>query len=255
MRKITTYAAIAACAIATPALADDEATDWNGAYVGVSVGYTDAKSDQTVTLGGAWSSETAALQSHVVGFYPNNTKSQDINFGAQLGYNAQTSGGLVVGVEADVSVLSGSDTVSKPLTATTPFPALSYATSTTFDPKATYGVKAKLGFASGNTMFYMTGGWAWTNADVTMDITSNGGYHKTAAVSANFDGYQLGGGIEQRLGSNMSVRLDYTYSDQGDVTFDTVYAPGSAFVTPAYNETFTQDLRMHMVRLGVNFHF
>jgi outer membrane immunogenic protein len=254
MRTIFTLTAIAACAIATPSFADEEG-DWTGAYAGLSVGYNDAKSDQTVALGGAWTSESAPLQTYVNSFYPNNTKVQDINYGAQLSYNMQTGGGLVLGLEAEVTGLSGSDTASKPLTATTPFPTLSYASSTTFDPKVSYGIKAKLGFASGKTLFYATGGWGWTNADIAMDITSNGGYHKVASTSHTFDGYQIGGGIEQKLGSNMSVRLDYTYTDQGDFVFNTAYTPASTFQTPAYVETFNSDLRMHMIRLGVNFHF
>lgn len=254
MRTIFTLSAIAACAIATPSFADEEG-DWTGAYVGLSAGYTDAKSDQTVALSGAWTSESAPLQTHVVSFYPNNTKVQDINYGAQLGYNYQTGGGLVLGLEAEVTGLSGSDAAGKPLTATPPFPALSYASSTTFDPKVAYGLKAKLGFASGKTLFYATGGWGWTNADITMDITSNGGYQKVASISHTFDGYQVGGGIEHKLGSNMSLRLDYTYTDQGDFVFNTAYTPTSTFQTPAYVETFRSDLRMHMIRLGVNFHF
>lgn len=254
MRTVIKSAALAACVIASPALAQD-GDNWTGAYVGLSAGYNDAKSDQTVALSGAWTTETAALQSNVVSFYPNNTKVQDLSYGAQLGYNMQTGGGLVLGLEAEVTGLSGSDTASKPLTPTTPFPALSYASSTTFDPKVSYGVKARLGFASGKTLFYVTGGWGWTDADISMDITSNGGYHKVASTSHTFNGYQIGGGIEHKLGSNMSLRLDYTYTDQGDFVFNTAYTPTSAFQTPAYVETFRSDLQMHMVRLGVNFHF
>lgn len=261
MRASITLAALAACAIASPAFAGEDDGTWTGAYVGISGGYTDAKSDQTVALSGTWSTESAGLQSYVTGFYPSNAKVQDVNYGGQIGYNYQTSGGMVVGLEADVSALSGKETIARPLTATTPFPALSYAVTNTFDPKVTYGIKGKLGFASGDTMFYAAGGWGWTNADIALDITSNGGYHKTANLSHTFDGWEAGGGIEQRLGTNMSVRLDYTYSDQGDVSFATIYAPGSSFNNPGatppivYTETFTQDLRMHLVRVGFNFHF
>lgn len=256
MRTIFTLSAIAACAIATPSFADED-SDWTGAYVGVSIGYTDAKSDQTVDLSGTWSTESAALQTYVTDFYASHPKVGDVSFGGQLGYNYQTDGGLVVGLEADVNVLSGKDDTVRGPTATTPFPSLTYTVANSFDPKATYGVKAKLGFASGKTLFYATGGWGWTNADIAVDITSNGGYHKTASGSHTFNGYEVGGGIEHKLGSNMSVRLDYTYADHGDFTFDTVYAPGSSFPPPTFNygETYTQDLRMHMVRLGVNFHF
>lgn len=257
MRKIAFLTALAVTSIANPALAQDDDKSWTGAYVGISAGYTDAKSDQSVALSNSWTSETAPLQSYVTGFYPSNTNVQDVNYGGQLGYNYQTRGGFVVGLEADVSGLPGKDTVTKPLTPSTPFPALSYAVTNTFNPKATYGIKAKLGFATGNTLLYATGGWGWTSADIALDITSNGGYHKTANLSHTFDGWELGGGVEQRLGHNLSVRLDYTYADHGDFTYTTSYAAGSSFAPPAFNytETFTQDLRMHLVRLGLNLHF
>lgn len=257
MRKIATISAFAVCAIASPALADDGDASWTGAYVGVNAGYTDAKSDQSVAIGGSWATEATSLQDFVTGFYPSQAKSQNVNYGGQLGYNMQTSSGLVVGLEADVSGLSGKESTVRGPTAPTAFPTLTYTVANTFDPKVTYGVKAKVGFASGKTMFYATGGWGWTSADIAVDISSNNGYHKTAAFSHTFNGWEAGAGIEQRFGSNMSLRLEYVYTDQGHVTYTTGYASGSAFAPPAFNytETFTQDLTMHLVRLGVNFHF
>lgn len=255
MRKILTTAAIAACAIATPALAQDEAADWTGAYIGISGGYSDTKSDQTIALSGSWTSETQALRDHVTAFYPSQAKVGDLNYGGQIGYNVQAGSGLVIGVEGDVSVLSGSETTTRGPTPTVPFPSLSYTVTNSFDPKVNYSIRGKMGFAANNTMFYLTGGWGWTKADIDVDILSNGNYHKTANLSHTFDGYEVGGGIEQRLGGNLSLRLEYIYSDKGDFTYDTVYAPGSAFVTPAFTETFTQDLRSHHVRVGINMHF
>lgn len=250
MRRILGLAAIAACAIATPALAEDEDGSWTGAYVGASVGYTDAKSDQTVVLGGNWLIESAALQTRVVTDYPTASRVKDVNYGGQIGYNVQVGSSLVIGVEADVSTLSGKDARTR-----TSAGIPTYTIANTFDPKVTYGVKGKLGFASSNTLFYATGGWGWTKADLATDITSSGGYHKASSFSHTFSGYEAGAGIEQRLGTNMSVRLDYTYTDQGDVTYATGYVTGSTFTSPAYTETFTQDLTMHLVRLGINFHF
>jgi len=250
MRKLLNLTAIAVCAIATPALAQDEDGSWTGAYVGVNAGYTDAKSDQTVVLGGNWSSESAALQTRVTTDYPTNSKVQDINYGAQIGYNVQAGSSLVIGVEADVSALSGKEALTHTSTGTP-----TYTIANSFDPKVTYGVKGKVGIAAGNTLFYATGGWAWTQADLATDITSDGGYHKASSFSHTFDGYEVGGGLEHRFGSNVSLRVEYVYTDQGDVTYTTGYVTGSTFLSPAYTETFTQDLTMHLVRVGFNLHF
>ena len=65
----------------------------------------------------------------------------------------------------------------------------------------------------------------------------------------------MGGGLEHRFGSNVSLRVEYIYTDQGDVTYTTGYVTGSSFTSPAYTETFTQDLKMHLVRVGFNLHF
>lgn len=256
MRNPIKIAAVAACVIAAPALAQDDA-EWSGAYAGLSVGYTDAKSDQTVSVGGTWGTESQALRDFVTTNYATQSQVKDVNYGGQLGYNHQVGSSLVIGLEADIAGLSGKDDQLRGPLAYPPSPALTYTVASTFDPKVSYGIKAKLGFASGKTLFYATGGWGWTTADIGVDITSSGNYHKAAAFSHTFDGYQIGAGVEHKLGTNMSIRLDYGYTDQGDVTYDTAIQPGSAFQPPAFNytETFTQDYRAHMVRLGVNFHF
>ena len=250
MRKFVTLGALAIVAAATPALADETDGSWTGAYAGINAGYTDAKSDQVVVLGGNWSTETAALQTRVTTDYPTASHVQDVNYGGQIGYNIQAGSSLVFGLEADVSGLSGKDSQVR-----TSAGAPTYTIANTFDPKVTYGVKAKLGFAAGNTLFYATGGWGWTKADLTTDITSSGGYHKASAISHTFDGYEVGGGIEHRFGGNLGLRVEYVYTDQGDVTYTTGYVTGSSFTSPAYTETFNQDLRMHLVRVGFNYHF
>ena len=242
--------ALAIAASATPALADDTDTNWTGAYAGVNAGYTDAKSDQSVVLGGAWSTESAALQTRVTTDYPTASDVQDINYGGQIGYNVQAGSSLVLGLEADISGLSGKDSQTRTSSGTP-----NYTIANTFDPKITYSIKAKMGFAAGNTLFYATGGWGWTKADLATDITSSGGYHKASAFSHTFDGYEVGGGIEHRFGKKLGLRLEYVYTDQGDVTYTTGYVTGSAFTSPAYAETFTQDLQMHLVRVGLNYHF
>ena len=250
MRKIATFAAIALTAAATPALADDADGTWTGAYIGISGGYTETKSDQKVVLSGQWLTEAATLQTRVVSDYATASRVKDINYGGQIGYNVQAGSSLVIGVEADVSALSGKNAQTR-TSAGTP----SYTIANTFDPKVTYSIKGKLGFAAGNTLFYATGGWGWTQADLATDITSNGGYHKASSFSHTFSGYEVGGGLEHRFGRNLSLRLEYVYADHGDVTYATSYVTGSSFLVPAYNETFTQDLTMHQVRVGFNYHF
>jgi outer membrane immunogenic protein len=253
MRKIALFAALATSAIAAPAFAQDGEDDWTGAYIGVHAGYNGLKSDSDVALGGQWTTESAALQGEVVSRWSASQSIDDMNYGAQIGYNFN-AGGAVIGVEADISVLNG-DNVSSRTQASTAFPTLSYTYGNTVDPKHAISLKGKLGAPMGRTLFYVHGGWQWVRADVGAEILSNGGYSKAGGLTETFDGYTVGGGVEHKFSRNVSARLEYGYSDLGDATYATAYRPGSTFVTPAYNETFTQDMRMHSVRLGLNFHF
>lgn len=243
-------ATFAALAIANPALADEE-SDWTGAYIGVHAGYTNIKSDSVPVLSGQWTTESAALQAEVVNQWTASQTVENMHFGAQLGYNADV-GGVVAGLEGDFTLHNGSDDLVRgPIAAPSP----SYTYGNHIDPKYSFSVRGKLGIPLGKTLIYATGGWGWTKAEVAADIVSSGGYTKEGRLNTTFDGYIVGGGIEQKVGSNASVRLEYTYADQGDVTYATVYRTGSTFVSPAYTETFTQDLRMHQVRIGLNYHF
>lgn len=251
-----TFLKLSACALAlaaTPAFAQDEG-DWSGPYVGVQGGYTAAKSDTSIALSGAWTSESQALRDFVTANMGAKQSDDDVNFGAVLGYNFQT-GGAVLGLEGEFSVLSGGETIVRGPTPTTPFPSLSYTFTNSIDPKHMFALKAKAGVATGNTLFYVDGGWAWTKAGVGTGITSNGNYLKSVAVERTFDGFIVGGGVEHKFGSNVALRLSYHYTDQGDKSYTTAYLPGSAFTSPAYTETATQDLRLHLVRVGLNYHF
>ncbi len=253
MRSILTLSALAIGLCASPAMAQDE-EDWTGPYIGVQGGYTGAKSDTSVVLGGAWSTETQALRDFFATNMGTRQSDNDFNFGAQLGYNVQT-GGVVLGVEGEFSALNGGQTVARGPLAVTGIPALSYSYTNTVDPKHMFALKAKLGAAMGRTLFYVDGGWAWTKATLGTTVTSNGNYLKAASVDSTLDGFIVGGGVEHRISDNLSLRLTYHYADQGDETYVTGYRTGSAFTSPAYTETVTQDLRLHLVRVGMNYRF
>jgi outer membrane immunogenic protein len=252
MKKTAVLAALTASCLAAPAYAEE--ADWTGAYIGVHVGYSGTKSDSAVTLGGNWSSEAASVRDDVVSNWSAQQSLDDMNFGGQIGYNYD-AGGAVIGLEADFSILNGEDIASRGPVPTTAFPSLTYTYGNRLDPKNQFSVKAKLGAPMGNTLFYAHGGWAWTRAEVGAEILSNGNYSKEGRVTETFDGFTVGAGIEHKFSPGISARIEYAYTDQGDVTYDTAYRAGSAFVSPAYTETFTQDLRSHAVRLGINFHF
>jgi outer membrane immunogenic protein len=253
MKKISLIAASVAAMVASPALSED--ADWTGPYVGAHIGYGTGSSDTDVALSGAWTSESQSLQDYVTSTFGDSRKPEGLNFGGQLGYNYQTAGNFVLGAEADFTILNADNSRSTGLVPTTPFPALSYNFGNGVDAKHMFSLRARAGVALDKTLIYASGGWQWTKAEFFATMSSNGGYNKAGSTERTLDGFIIGGGVEHKFSDTVSARLDYAYADQGRTSYVTSYLPGSSFVTPAYTEGLRQDLDMHLIRVGLNFHF
>jgi outer membrane immunogenic protein len=241
----------AACVAASPAAAQT----WTGGYIGAHIGYGSGSSDANGALSGQWSTETQALRDEVTNYISDDLDPQGLIYGIQAGYDHQTAGNLVLGVEADFSLMDVDDDRVSPLTPTVAFPALSYAASNSVDAKHMYSLRAKGGIAMGNSLIFVDAGWAWVKSRYSAALSSNGGYAKAGADSKTTDGFIVGAGFEHRVASNVSLRLHYNYTDQGDVTFTNGYLPGSTFTSPVYTETYNQDLKLHLLKFGVNYRF
>ncbi|MBL8578798.1 MAG: hypothetical protein JNK47_16370 [Mesorhizobium sp.] len=106
--KAVTFAAALLIGTSTYAMAADIVEDvvvvdasynWSGVYVGAQVGYGWGASDVAYTAGMPSGSGWWLDPNGIVG-------------GAYLGYNHQFSSGLVLGVETDLNVNDGSETVT-----------------------------------------------------------------------------------------------------------------------------------------------
>jgi outer membrane immunogenic protein len=244
---------IAASLLSTSALAADG--DWTGWYVGAGFGQTEGDSDPRIALGGAWSSESQALRDHVSAQWTEGLGPDGYAYNLQFGYNHQFEGGFVLGGEFDYSKLNLDDSRQTGPVPTVPFPTLSYDTRNDVEADHSFSLRAKAGFASGRHLFYATAGFVRADVQATAGIVSNGNYRKFGQRSDTLDGAQYGLGYEFDFGNQWSARIEYLRTDLDDIKFDTVYQAGSAFVTPAYTERFTQDLEYDTVRLGLNYRF
>lgn len=256
MKRYNSYVCLAAAATAisaSPAMAQDDES-WTGLYAGVHVGLSEVQSQGDVTLGGRWSTETQGLRDFIVANAGADQKEDNVNLGLQLGYNYQT-GPVVFGAEVEFSSFEKDHIETRGPLKQTASAATSYTFSNSLKPDNMVATKAKLGLTTGSTLFYATGGWAWKKTEFGTGITSSANYLKAGSLKKTTDGFTVGGGIEQRLTRHLSARLSYDYTDQGSVSYATAYRPGSAFTTPAYSETVNQDLKLHFVRLGVNYTF
>lgn len=244
---------IAASLLSTTAMAAEGG--WTGWYVGANAGRGNGESEARVALGGQWSIESQALRDHVVSFWSTDLDPGGSAYGLQFGYNHAFDGGFVLGAELDYSQLNIDDSRSTAQVPTPPFPTLSYAVDNDVEANNMATLRGKIGYAADRHLFYLTGGFAQVDVDASAQILSNGGYSKLGTHSERLDGSQWGAGYEFDFGNQWSARIEYLRTNLDDLRYDTVYLPGSTFVTPAYTETFTQDLDFDTVRVGVNYRF
>jgi opacity protein-like surface antigen len=182
---------------AYPVKAPVVAAGWTGSYIGVHGGY-------------AWGSFDA-----VAGAVAESLDPKGGFGGFQTGYNWQLSRNWVIGLESDSSWGSINQTVG--------------ATNVDIDAMGT--VRARIGYAMNNILFYGTGGLAWAHAD---SVT-------TAAVRDQFYlGWAAGAGIEYAFAPRWSAKVEYIYADYDNIG-DVVGAGFSA------------KLDVSTIKLGINY--
>jgi outer membrane immunogenic protein len=147
---------------------------WTGPYVGIHGGYGWGSFD---TLAGA----VAQSQEPKGGFG-----------GIQSGYNWQLSRNWVIGVESDSSWGSISQN----------------AGGISVDIDAMGTVRARLGYAMNNLLFYGTGGLAWAHADSATFV---------AVRDQFYLGWTAGVGVEYAFNQRWSLKAEYLYADYGTI--------------------------------------
>lgn len=243
----------ASCLLSTSALAADG--DWSGWYVGIHAGQSSGDADARVSLGGAWASESQALRDDVTNRWSTSFDQDDSTYGLQFGYLHQFANGFVLGGELDHSQLHLEDSRSTGPQPTTPFPTLTYNFGNSISLDSKLSLRARMGFASGRHLFYVTGGVARVDADASASVASNGNYLKRGVASETLDATDLGAGYEFDFGNQWTLRAEYIRTDVDDFRFDTAYVAGSSFTDPAYTESFRQSQDFDAFRIGVSYRF
>jgi high affinity Mn2+ porin len=212
------------------------AYDWSGFYVGGHIGYAWGNSNWAAT--GADGNASGALNlSQGVNVF---NESGSWNEGVQFGYNTMFKNRIILGAEADFTFpayqnLSGLSTGN---TATYAGGNVSY-TDTLL---ASGTVRARIGYAPGNWLFYATGGFAWTADQMTLAQQSSG-----VSPIANVwrTGWVAGVGAEFPISGHWTGKVEYLYSDYG---FNTVNFVGTG-------DQVGSNLKLQEVRLGLNYQF
>ena len=164
----------------------DSTYDWSGAYIGALIGVGSA--DNTYVPIGAADPQIAG--SGLLG-------------GIMVGYNYQMDN-MVAGVEAD-----GMFTGIHPENS-----------ADGVDQKLTYlaTIRARLGYAHDNTLFYGTAGIGFMGSKFHI-LPAN------ETVKKNHIGFVVGGGMEHAFTQNFILRAEYLYGRFGKKNY--VYTPGT----------------------------
>jgi outer membrane immunogenic protein len=224
------------------------AVDWTGFYVGGNFGYG---------IGQARASTG--------GFLPNfsRTVPDGMVGGGQAGYRFQYNW-LVVGAETDFQWSGQNDALCYYGPTVGCRPVFGTFSSSRLDWFGT--VRAVAGVAQDNSLWYVTGGYAYGKVETqTGGFALGGGQSAASSDRVTQHGWTVGAGVETRLpASNWSVKLEYLYVDLGHQTVQPQCAgtdDASGFrlgcdsppagVAPSGTISFKD----HVARIGLNYAF
>jgi outer membrane immunogenic protein len=187
----------------------DSVFDWSGIYVGINtgIGFADGNYVPTATAdpdlaGDGWM------------------------IGGVVGYNYQMNN-FVMGIEGDINY----GEINPTNLADNVFQDIDFFAT----------LRARLGYAHGNTMAYVTGGMAWADSEVTADVIL-----AADSDSKTHFGWVVGGGLEHAWTDNLTGRIEYLFADLGSETYS---YPPSFCGQPACEIDLDLD-DFHVVRFG-----
>jgi len=194
-------------------------TSWTGSYIGISGG-------------GAWGN--AVVHNDLTGV--DQTPRFDLQggiIGITSGYNFQ-NGSAVYGYESDTSITSKRGSAFD-------FPPNGAFSNQVKEPwLSTY--RGRLGYAQNSWLFYATAGAALAGVD-----TSSAGPVGQLSERHWHWGWTVGGGVEMRLTSDWTAKVEYLYVGLQDKSY---FNPAPSPLFPSNQRVSLDD---HIVRVGVNY--
>jgi outer membrane immunogenic protein len=206
---------------------------WTGCYIGVSAGGKWVRAQDSIVV------PAAGLFGLTAVTYT--TEPDTWLAGGQVGCNMQ-SGNWVFGVEADAHAQRWSSLYT--LGAGQPVP---FVTGDQFGVRSDWqaSVRGRVGYAMDRTLFYVTGGAAFTEVRAYTNWLPFGILPGTIiADTRTLTGWTIGAGVEHAVTNNFTLGIEGRYSDYGTQRFNSgVLAvgtiPAAALVfanSPTYRE-------------------
>ena len=239
---MTTVAFSGVASAADTGISPDTALfDWSGWYVGAHIG-AGAGSEAWTLLDNPGDGESGSIGEVVT--------EQDVSGmlgGVQAGMNWQT-GNFVLGGEVDLAIAGMSGDSARFSNGDKPGPR---EWSTEMNWLATLG--PRLGYAADRMLFYVEGGLAVESADL-YHLGAKGGTPPGTGSEREYFGSDtrlgafVGAGVEFAFAENMSARVEYNL-----VNFSADEA--ELYGNPADPVVFGIDQTVHVIKLGLNFHY
>ena len=232
MKNILLVAA-ALSAVSFASSASAQSADWTGPYVGASVGYADRSESKGETIGfdtnldgtfGDTVRNVAGADAFSTGFCPGsfntnaapggcrNDDKTDVEVSLRGGYDYQF-GQFVVGGVVEYSRVELQDAV-------TAFSITPAAYNFTRKLTDLWAVRARGGYAFGDSLIYATGGYAVGNMKHSFRTTNTVNAFPLRG-GGDAKGYQLGVGFEHKLTDNISVGAEFLRTSLDDDDFGT----------------------------------
>lgn len=276
--KITNSLMLATASLslfATPAFAQSEDEEWEGPYIGGSIGLAAQNNDRDegvvfdTNLDGSFG-DTVNTSLGANAFSPGfcggaangrtpiegcRGDKDGLEYNIRAGYDVQ-QGNIVYGFLLE----GGKNEARDSVTAFSTTPA-NYVFTRELD--YSLGARGRVGYAARGALFYATGGVAYGKIDNSF-TTTNGANSFTDNGGTKSWGYSYGGGAEVKIAKNFSIGLEYLYTNYVDDDYVVSVGPGTAPLTNPFrivNPNGTDmrrddsDFDMHNIRFTAAFRF
>jgi outer membrane immunogenic protein len=209
----------------------DSAYNWSGIYAGASVG----------RVGYNLSAEFA---DPVFG----SSQAKGFLGGVQAGFNKQ-SGGFVVGIEVDLSLSNGRADNRRTVSGKYDYLTMSGSGNLESGLANLGTVRARVGYAMDNILFYGTAGYAFGRQRLEMSGPITGTFNGTTVTASQagttsntMSGWAVGAGVEYAFAKGISLKAEYMR----------VHFTPSTFFAGTWAATETTS-NLTLVRSGLNF--
>jgi outer membrane immunogenic protein len=213
-------------------IVEPAAYDWTGPYIGIQGGYAWGKNDLSANSTGDVVAEFAAA---VIDGDDGSFDLDGFVGGGHAGLNWQMDS-LVLGLEGDIEFADLDDDID----------IFDLAGNLAGQDKVQVdwlgSIRLRGGFAVDRALFYATGGLAVGGAELEAD--DDFGEHLVDERDTKW-GWTIGAGLEYAFTDDLSARVEYRYTDLGNVK-----AHGED-----ENVDDKADLAFHAVRVGLSWHF